>query len=108
MPMSLLSAIREASLYNITVKVGKYLEAIARQILLYLTRRGTLTKAKPSVVDTVSFNELSSDEILRMAAAMERHFHSMAKAVVDEASKRNLEHAEMHLKWSICSLYQLL
>ena len=99
MPISVLSAIREASLYNITVKGGKYLEAIAEADTIVFDKTGTLTKAKPSVVDTVSFNELSSDEILRMAACMEEHFpHSMAKAVVDEASKRNLEHAEMHSK----------
>lgn len=99
MPMSVLSAIREASLYNITVKGGKYLEAIAEADTIVFDKTGTLTKAKPSVVDTISFNELSSDEILRMAACMEEHFpHSMAKAVVDAASKRNLEHAEMHSK----------
>ena len=99
MPISVLSAIREASLYDITVKGGKFLEAIAEADTIVFDKTGTLTKAKPSVVDTVSFNELSSDEILRMAACMEEHFpHSMAKAVVDEASKRNLEHAEMHSK----------
>lgn len=99
MPISVLSAIREAGLYNITVKGGKYLEAIAEADTIVFDKTGTLTKAKPSVVDTISFNGLSSDNILRLAACMEEHFpHSMAKAVVDAASKRNLEHAEMHSK----------
>lgn len=99
MPISVLSAIREAGLYNITVKGGKYLEAIAEADTIVFDKTGTLTKAKPSVVDTISFNGLSSDDILRLAACMEEHFpHSMAKAVVDAASKRNLEHAEMHSK----------
>lgn len=99
MPISVLSAIREAGLYNVTVKGGKYLEAIAEADTIVFDKTGTLTKAKPVVVDTLSFNELSSDEILRLAACMEEHFpHSMAKAVVDAATKRHLEHAEMHSK----------
>ena len=99
MPISVLSAIREASLYNVTIKGGKYLEAIAEADTIVFDKTGTLTKAKPTVVDTISFCELSSDEILRLAACMEEHFpHSMAKAVVDAANKRHLEHAEMHSK----------
>lgn len=99
MPISVLSAIREASLYNVTVKGGKYLEAIAEADTIVFDKTGTLTKAKPAVVDTISFNELSSDEILRLAACMEEHFpHSMAKAVVDTAAKRHLAHDEMHSK----------
>lgn len=99
MPISVLSAIREASLYNVTVKGGKYLEAIAEADTIVFDKTGTLTKAKPAVVDTISFNELSSDEILRLAACMEEHFpHSMAKAVVDAAAKRHLAHDEMHSK----------
>jgi len=81
MPISILSAIREASLYNITVKGGKYLEAIAQADTIVFDKTGTLTKAQPAVINVVSFSEDSPDELLRMAACMEEHFpHSMAKA----------------------------
>ena len=84
MPISVLSAIREASLYNVTVKGGKYLEAVAEADTIVFDKTGTLTKAKPTVVDVVSFNGESTDELLRIAACLEEHFpHSMAKAVVD-------------------------
>ncbi len=99
MPISVLSAIREASLYNITVKGGKYLEAIAKADTIVFDKTGTLTKAQPTVINVVSFNGDSPDELLRMAACMEEHFpHSMAKAVVNAARERNLEHEEMHSK----------
>jgi heavy metal translocating P-type ATPase len=99
MPISVLSAIREASLYNVTVKGGKYLEAIAEADTIVFDKTGTLTKAKPTVVDVISFGEEKEDELLRIAACMEEHFpHSMAKAVVDEARARNLVHEEMHSK----------
>ena len=90
MPVSVLSAIREASLYNITVKGGKYLEAVAEADTIVFDKTGTLTKAKPTVVDVISFNGENPDELLRIAACLEEHFpHSMAKAV---------EHEEMHSK----------
>lgn len=99
MPISVLSAIREASLYHVTVKGGKYLEAVADADTIVFDKTGTLTKAKPTVVDVVSFNGAEPDELLRIAACLEEHFpHSMAKAVVDAAQQKNLTHEEMHTK----------
>ena len=100
MPISVLSAIREASLYNVTVKGGKFLEAVAEADTIVFDKTGTLTKAHPTVVDVVNFNdEYSSDDMLRVAACLEAHVpHSMAKAVVDAASKKGLSHEEMHTK----------
>lgn len=97
MPIAVLSAIREANLYNITVKGGKYLEAIAEADTIVFDKTGTLTKAQPTVTDVISFNGDSPDELLRIAACMEEHFpHSMAKAVVNAAKEKNLEHEEIH------------
>lgn len=99
MPISVLSAIREASLYHVTVKGGKYLEAVADADTIVFDKTGTLTKAQPTVVDVVSFNGADSDELLRVAACLEEHFpHSMAKAVVDAAQQKHLLHEEMHTK----------
>ncbi|MDO4295112.1 MAG: heavy metal translocating P-type ATPase [bacterium] len=100
MPISVLSAIREASSYKMTVKGGKYLEAVAEAKTIVFDKTGTLTKAEPVVVDVVPFNEeMSADELLRIAACLEEHFpHSMAKAVVDAAKKKHLVHEEMHSK----------
>ena len=100
MPVSVLSAIREASTHSITVKGGKYMEAMADATTIVFDKTGTLTKAKPVVSDVVSFSEeLSSDELLRIAACMEEHFpHSMARAVVNAAKEKHLVHEEMHSK----------
>ena len=99
MPISVLSAIREAGTHKVTVKGGKYLEAIAEADTIVFDKTGTLTKAKPTVVDVVSFEENNQDEMLRIAACMEEHFpHSMAKAVVSAARKKQLAHEEMHSK----------
>lgn len=99
MPLTVLSAIREASTYDITVKGGKYLEAMAEADTIVFDKTGTLTKAQPTVVNVVSFNGQSSDELLRIAACLEEHFpHSMAKAVVEKAVERNLVHEELHSK----------
>ena len=99
MPISVLSAIREASLYHMTVKGGKYLEAVAEADTIVFDKTGTLTKAKPSVVEVVSFDGREPDELLRIAACMEEHFpHSMAKAVVQAAEEKGLAHEEMHSK----------
>lgn len=99
MPLTVLSAIREASTYDITVKGGKYLEAMAEADTIVFDKTGTLTKAQPTVVDVISFNGQSSDELLRIAACLEEHFpHSMAKAVVEKAVERNLVHEELHSK----------
>lgn len=99
MPISVLSAIREAGTFHITVKGGKYLEAVAEADTIVFDKTGTLTKAMPTVAEVVSFNGESSDELLRIAACMEEHFpHSMAKAVLDAAKARGLDHEEMHSK----------
>ena len=98
-PISVLSAIREAGAHNITVKGGKYMEAAANATTIVFDKTGTLTEARPTVRQGVSFCEQSEDELLRMAACLEEHFpHSMAKAVVEAARKRGLEHEEMHSK----------
>ena len=98
-PISVLSAIREAGAHNITVKGGKYMEAAANATTIVFDKTGTLTEARPTVRKVVSFCEQSEDELLRMAACLEGHFpHSMAKAVVEAARKRGLEHEEMHSK----------
>ena len=99
MPISVLSAIREAGMYKITVKGGKYLEAVAEADTIVFDKTGTLTKAKPTVAEVVSFNGMSEDELLRIAACLEEHFpHSMAKAVVSAAKAKHLDHEEMHSK----------
>ena len=99
MPLAVLSAIREASTYEITVKGGKYLEAMADATTIVVDKTGTLTKAQPTVADVISFNGQPAEELLRIAACLEEHFpHSMAKAVVKAAQDQNLEHEEMHSK----------
>lgn len=99
MPISVLTAIREASLYHVTVKGGKYLEAVAQADTIVFDKTGTLTKAKPTVVDLVSFCDMEPDELLRTAACLEEHFpHSMAKAVVQAAKAKKLYHEEKHSK----------
>ena len=99
MPISVLSAIREAGQNGITVKGGKYLEAVAEADTIVFDKTGTLTKAKPTVVDVVPFDNNDPEEMLRIAACMEEHFpHSMAKAVVSAARKKHLAHEEMHSK----------
>lgn len=99
MPISVLSAIREASVYNITVKGGKYLEAMAEADTIVFDKTGTLTKAQPTVADVVSFDGQEPDELLRIAACLEEHFpHSMAKAVVNAAKEKGLIHEELHSK----------
>ena len=99
MPISVLSAIREASMHNITVKGGKFLEAVANADTIVFDKTGTLTKAKPTVARVISFNGYEPDELLRIAACLEEHFpHSMANAVVDAARAKKLDHEEMHSK----------
>ena len=100
MPISVLSAIREANQHKITVKGGKFLEAVAEADTIVFDKTGTLTKAQPTVAEVVSFSETKSpDELLRIAACLEEHFpHSMAKAVVDAAKEKYLDHEEMHSK----------
>ena len=99
MPLAVLSAMREAGSRHITVKGGKFLEAVAQADTIVFDKTGTLTKAEPVVADIVPFNDMSRDELLKTAACLEEHFpHSMANAVVKEAARRGLIHEEMHSK----------
>jgi heavy metal translocating P-type ATPase len=99
MPISVLSAIRESGNYHMSVKGGKYLEAVAEADTIVFDKTGTLTKAKPKVARIIPFAGNNEDEMLRIAACLEEHFpHSMAHAVVQEAKKRELYHEEMHSK----------
>lgn len=99
MPLTVLSAIRQAGTYDITVKGGKFLEAVAEAETIVLDKTGTLTEARPTVKMIVPFCEASENELLRIAACLEEHFpHSMAKAVVAAAKQAGLEHEEMHSK----------
>ena len=99
MPISVLSAIKEASGYDITVKGGKYLEAVAEADTIVFDKTGTLTEASPTVVSVISFCDESEDELLRQAACLEEHFpHSVAGAVVEAARNKGLLHEELHTK----------
>lgn len=97
LPITVLSAIREASDHHIDVKGGKYLENVAQAKTIVFDKTGTLTYAQPHVADIIAFDGYDRDEMLRLAACLEEHFpHSMANAVVAEAEKRGLNHAEKH------------
>ncbi|MCR5739346.1 MAG: heavy metal translocating P-type ATPase [Lachnospiraceae bacterium] len=97
MPISVLSAIKEASEHGITVKGGKYLEAVADADMIVFDKTGTITKAQPTVAKVIAFNDETEDELLRQAACLEEHFpHSVARAVVDAAFEKGLLHDEMH------------
>ena len=99
MPISVLSAIREAGSYNITVKGGRFLELVEEADTIVFDKTGTLTKATPTVVQVVPFVDGDSDELLRIAACLEEHFpHSMARAVVNAALEKGLTHEEKHSK----------
>lgn len=97
MPLSVLSAMREASSYKMTVKGGSFMEAVAEADTIVFDKTGTLTKAQPVVADVVTFEGRDQAEMLRIAACLEEHFpHSMANAIVRAARERNLAHEEMH------------
>ena len=99
MPISVLSAMREAQSYGITVKGGKFLEAMAEADTIVFDKTGTITKAQPVVSDVISFCDEEPDELLKIAACLEEHFpHSMAKAVVRAAMDKGLVHEENHSK----------
>ncbi len=99
MPITVLSAIRQAGNYEVTVKGGKYLEAVAEAETIVFDKTGTLTKAKPTVKKVIPFCKMEERELLRLAACLEEHFpHSMAKAVVTAAKREGLDHEEMHSK----------
>ena len=96
-PITVLSAIKEAREYDINIKGGKFMEAVADADTIVFDKTGTLTEARPDVKEVVSFDGRSEEELLRIAACLEEHFpHSMAKAVVNEAEKRHITHEEMH------------
>ena len=97
MPLAVLSAMRECGTAHITVKGGKYLEALAKADTIVFDKTGTLTRATPQVVDIIPFSNSEKDDVLRLAACLEEHFpHSMANAVVRAARERGLSHEEMH------------
>ena len=99
MPIAVLSAIRQAGQAGLTVKGGKYLEAVAEADTIVFDKTGTLTRAKPTVKAVVVFGDYPESEALHIAACLEEHFpHSMARAVVEAAKKRKLYHEEMHSK----------
>lgn len=99
MPVAVLSAMRECQDHQITVKGGKFLEAVAEADTIVFDKTGTFTKAQPTVAKVIPFGENSRDEMLRMAACLEEHFpHSIANAVVNQAAKEGLAHEEMHSK----------
>ena len=99
MPLAVLSAMREAGRAHITVKGGKFLEAVAAADTIVFDKTGTLTHACPRVAQVVSFGGKEESEMLRLAACLEEHFpHSMANAVVEEAKRRGLRHEEYHSK----------
>ena len=99
MPLAVLSAMREAGREHITVKGGKFLEAVAKADTIVFDKTGTLTHACPRVARVIPFNGMEEAEMLRLAACLEEHFpHSMANAVVEEARRRGLSHEEMHTK----------
>ena len=99
MPLSVLSAMREAGREHITVKGGKFLEAVAKADTIVFDKTGTLTHACPRVARVIPFNGMEETEMLRLAACLEEHFpHSMANAVVEEARRRGLNHEERHAK----------
>ena len=97
MPLAVLSAMRECGEYHITVKGGKYLEALAQADTIVFDKTGTLTRATPQVVQVVPFSGCGEQEVLQLAACLEEHFpHSMANAVVRAAKERGISHEEMH------------
>ena len=97
MPLAVLSAMRECGEYHITVKGGKYLEALAKADTIVFDKTGTLTRATPQVVQVVPFSGCGEQEVLQLAACLEEHFpHSMANAVVRAAKERGISHEEMH------------
>ena len=99
MPVTVLSAMREASAHKISVKGGKFLEAVSSAETVVFDKTGTLTKAEPKVAEIVCFGGNDEEEMLKLAACLEEHYpHSMAKAVVAEAASRGLNHEERHSK----------
>lgn len=99
MPLAVLSAMRECSTYKITVKGGKFLEAVAEADTIVFDKTGTLTLAKPKVADVICFDGYSRETVLRYAACLEEHFpHSVANAIVRQAADEGITHDELHSK----------
>ena len=99
MPLSVLSAIREAREYGISIKGGKFMEAVAEADTIVFDKTGTLTYATPKLMEVITFGGEASDEMLRVAACLEEHYpHSVANAIVDGAKERGLSHEELHSK----------
>lgn len=99
MPLSVLSAIREAREYGISIKGGKFMEAVAEADTIVFDKTGTLTYATPKLMEVITFGEEDSDEMLRVAACLEEHYpHSVANAIVDGAKEKGLSHEELHSK----------
>ena len=99
MPVAVLSAINECGNYDVTVKGGKYLEALSKANVIVFDKTGTLTNAEPKIADIITFGGKDKTEMLRLAACLEEHFpHSVANAVVNEAKQRGLSHEERHSK----------
>ena len=97
MPIAVLSAMRECGSAHITVKGGKFLEAVAEAPTLVFDKTGTLTHAAPKLKQVIPFDDRGEDELLRMAACLEEHYpHSIAGAVVEAARERGLVHPERH------------
>lgn len=99
MPLAILSAMRESSTHHISVKGGRFLEAVAEADTIVFDKTGTLTHAMPTVSEIVTFGDREENEVLRLAACLEEHYpHSIARAVVEEAKRRDLHHEERHSK----------
>lgn len=97
MPIAVLSAMKEASLHHLSVKGGRFLEAVSEAETMVFDKTGTLTYASPKVAQIVTFGGRDENEMLKLAACLEEHYpHSMAKAVVAEATRRDLHHEERH------------
>ena len=99
MPLSVLSAIREAREYGISIKGGKFMEAVAEADTIVFDKTGTLTYAAPKLMEVITFGGEDPDEMLRVAACLEEHYpHSVANAIVDGAKEKGLSHEELHSK----------
>ena len=108
MPIAVLSAMRESSGHNVSVKGGRFLEAVAAANTIVFDKTGTLTYATPTVAQVVPFGGREESEMLRLAACLEEHYpHSIANAVVEEAKRRGLSHEEYHSQVQYLSLIHL-
>lgn len=99
MPLAVLSAMKEARDYGISVKGGKFMELVSEADTIVFDKTGTLTHATPKLMETIPFGNHDPDEMLRIAACLEEHYpHSVANAIVNAAFEKNLKHDEIHSK----------